>query len=430
MKEIPLQAAEPPKYVIKPISMARYVPDLTARHVIDGMLYRGEVSVLYGPSNSGKSAVVIRLAQSVASGERVLGAEVQKGGVIYVAAEAPLSVRSRAHLILPEDDARDRFLVVAGRPNLSDDEYVRTLIAAGREAMSRFTVPLALIVFDTGARSFGGADENSNEQMTRVIDRANEIAVTLNVHVMIVHHTGKEGDRGARSGVSIPIPLLVAAGDWGPSKIKRKSCGINLSRINGPKIYEDSEMTRKAHYRDDQVEAIVNELHPKFEGQEIPASAVADVLEQLHGITGVNRQALSAKVKQFRDQIISREEDDLVSALDEADDARIEHLGRVFIHDTKVLFARRAIALRSRTADTLEDLRRKLAGVSDARDLALDEIASLKKELAVASAELAERDRLLDAKNAELLAMAGEIRAYTTVLSHLNRAAQGPEQVV
>jgi len=203
MKEIPLQAAEPPKYVIRPISMARYVPDLSARHVIDGMLYRGEVSVLYGPSNSGKSAVVIRLAQSVASGERVLGAEVQKGGVFYVAAEAPLSVRSRAHLILPEDDARDRFLVVAGRPNLSDDEYVRTLIAAGREAMSRFTVPLALIVFDTGARSFGGADENSNEQMTRVIDRANEIAVTLNVHVMIVHHTGKEGDRGARGASAI-----------------------------------------------------------------------------------------------------------------------------------------------------------------------------------------------------------------------------------
>lgn len=203
MNENQLQHAKQPRYVIQPVSMSGYSPDLTARHVIDGMLYRGEVSVLYGPSNSGKSAVVIRLAQAVASGEPILGAEVQKGGVLYVAAEAPLSVQSRAHLILSDEEARERFLVVAGRPNLNDDEYVQTLISAGRAVMASATMPLALLVFDTGARSFGGADENNNEQMTRVIDRAGEIAAALGVHVMIVHHTGKEGDRGARGASAI-----------------------------------------------------------------------------------------------------------------------------------------------------------------------------------------------------------------------------------
>lgn len=203
MNEDQPQAEKKPRYVIRPVSMSGYSPDLTARHVIDGMLYRGEVSVLFGPSNSGKSAVVIRLGQAVASGEPILGAEVQKGGVLYVAAEAPISVRDRAHLILADDEARDRFMVIAGRPNLNDDEYVQAMISAGLAATISSTVPLALLVFDTGARSFGGADENSNEEMTRVIERAGEIAAALNIHVMIVHHTGKEGDRGARGASAI-----------------------------------------------------------------------------------------------------------------------------------------------------------------------------------------------------------------------------------
>lgn len=195
-------APKVPTYQFFAQSMAGYQPDLTPNFAVDGLLYRGEVSVLFGPSNCGKTAVVVRMAQAIVTGEALAGAEVQHGMVLYAAAEAPRSVKARAHVILPDDEARERFIVLKGRPNLNDDHYVRAFIEFARTVAATAPMPPVMVIFDTGARSFGGADENSNEAMTRVIERAGVIAMELNVHVMIIHHTGKE-DRGARGASAI-----------------------------------------------------------------------------------------------------------------------------------------------------------------------------------------------------------------------------------
>jgi len=153
---------------------------------------------------------------------------------------------------------------------------------------------------------------------------------------------------------------------------------------------------------------------------------VTGALEAKHDIKGVNEATLSAKVKRIRDRIVSREQDDLVASLDEADAKELDRMGRIFVREASILLSKRANAVRARTADTLDELREKLVVASGAKDEALAEIASLKKDLAAATADLAERDRLLDAKTAEVAALVGEIRAYKNMLPHLNKTVESP----
>ena len=60
-----------------------------------------------------------------------------------------------------------------------------------------------MIVFDTLARSRSGGDENTGVDMGLVIKRLEHIRVETGAHVMLVHHTGKDLDRGARGHSSL-----------------------------------------------------------------------------------------------------------------------------------------------------------------------------------------------------------------------------------
>lgn len=64
-------------------------------------------------------------------------------------------------------------------------------------------LPLALVIFDTLSRSIPGGDENKSEDMTRVIEAADAIRDELGAATAIVHHTGKDTQRGARGHSSL-----------------------------------------------------------------------------------------------------------------------------------------------------------------------------------------------------------------------------------
>ena len=55
-----------------------------------------------------------------------------------------------------------------------------------------------IVVIDTLARSMGGRDENSSRDMGQVVASCDLIRNRTGAHVMLVHHEGKDGDRGAR----------------------------------------------------------------------------------------------------------------------------------------------------------------------------------------------------------------------------------------
>src|SRR3990167_5314514 len=63
--------------------------------LIEGMFVKGDGSVLYGDSNSGKTFVAIDMAASISRGIPWMGNKTEKGIVLYIAAESPGSIQRR-----------------------------------------------------------------------------------------------------------------------------------------------------------------------------------------------------------------------------------------------------------------------------------------------------------------------------------------------
>ncbi|MGB0720734.1 MAG: AAA family ATPase, partial [Bdellovibrionales bacterium] len=70
-------------------------PALSADDFVEGLLISTQMSVVYGPSNSGKTFFAADLALHVALGWNWRGLEVDQGGVIYIAAEGSYGIQNR-----------------------------------------------------------------------------------------------------------------------------------------------------------------------------------------------------------------------------------------------------------------------------------------------------------------------------------------------
>jgi hypothetical protein len=58
--------------------------------------------------------------------------------------------------------------------------------------------PLRLVVLDTLSRMIGSGDEDKARDINVVVQKAERIQRELGCHVLVVHHSGKDRDRGAR----------------------------------------------------------------------------------------------------------------------------------------------------------------------------------------------------------------------------------------
>ena len=70
-------------------------PQLHQSYLVKGWLARGAVSMLYGPSNTGKSFLALDIAHHVAKGAPWGGRRVRQGNVLYVAAEGGSGFNNR-----------------------------------------------------------------------------------------------------------------------------------------------------------------------------------------------------------------------------------------------------------------------------------------------------------------------------------------------
>lgn len=174
-------------------------PQLERPYIVKGWLERGQVSVLYGPSNAGKSFLALDIAHHVAKGLTWGRRRTRKGRVLYVAAEGGGSFANRiAALDRPEFWTYVSPMTLTGRDGAAAPlaEVLQHLSAVGGE-------PFALIIFDTMARVMGGLDENTAPDIAQLVAGLDLIRRATGAHVMLVHHTGKDAARGARGHSSL-----------------------------------------------------------------------------------------------------------------------------------------------------------------------------------------------------------------------------------
>lgn len=192
---------------VVPIHRASEVLDMAqVASIIKGILPTKCIAIMYGPPGSSKTFVAINLVAAITRGDgdwfgypikKIAGMDEIPG--VYVTAEPGawgLRIRAEqeAHGVIPEA------LGSVWEPlNLFLKPDVDTLIESVREE----GLDGGILVIDTMNQLFPGADENSSGDMGRIIKTLRRIQFELSCTVLVIHHSGKDKEKGMRGHSSL-----------------------------------------------------------------------------------------------------------------------------------------------------------------------------------------------------------------------------------
>lgn len=168
--------------------------------LINGVLTQAEISMIAGPSQSGKSFLALDVAMSVLRGSYWMGCRTRQGGVLYQAGEGQKGLKKRLRAYrktngLNGSDALP-FVLLPRRLDLyGSDDHTDAFIAEARHWATTFPVPLELIVIDTWATATPGASEVDGKDVSAVLQRCARIVEATGATVLIIHHMNADGSR-------------------------------------------------------------------------------------------------------------------------------------------------------------------------------------------------------------------------------------------
>lgn len=201
------QPLKPAKPGLPIVYFSEVSPNLDAADFVEGVLIEEAMSVVYGPSNCGKTFFATDLGMHIACGWPWRGREVEQGGVLYCALEGGHGISNRIAAFRAEhalQDANVPFCIVPVSINLLDPEADRQrVVDAVNEAAAKLGIPVKLIVIDTLARAMAGGNENAPDDMGALVSSVSFIQQAVKSHVMLIHHSGKDQAQGARGHSSL-----------------------------------------------------------------------------------------------------------------------------------------------------------------------------------------------------------------------------------
>lgn len=166
--------------------------DPSPRWLVDGLLPRSGVMVIWGEPSCGKSFFAFDLVGHIALGQPYGERHVEQGTALYIACEGESGVVDRAVAFRQErvEEGEDPPLLVmrTGLDLVIDCDELTAAIRAQHEG------PLAVIVVDTLNRSLHGS-ENKDEDMSSYVRAAEQLRVAFNCLIILIHHCGIAGER-------------------------------------------------------------------------------------------------------------------------------------------------------------------------------------------------------------------------------------------
>ncbi len=175
------------------------------QYLIKGLLDKGSMSDLFGPSNSGKTFVALDIALHIALGWPWSGLKTRQGKVVYIAGEGGIGVQERLEAFKLHhalEEYPDFYLIPKNIALRGEDARPFDLIDAIKQIGG-----VELLVIDTLARAMAGGNENASEDMGELIQNCDHIRHETGAHVMVIHHTGKDIERGARGHSSLKAAI-------------------------------------------------------------------------------------------------------------------------------------------------------------------------------------------------------------------------------
>ncbi|MDG2518086.1 AAA family ATPase [Lysobacter soli] len=212
------------------------------------------LALMFGDPGCGKSFAAIDLACCVATGAPWHGRLTTPGAVFYIAGEGQngLARRFAAWEAHNGVSLKGVPLFVSLRPaRLFDITAAQAVSEAVEELATASGQAPAFIVIDTLARNFGGADENSAQDMGAFIANLDEYLRTrFRACVMIVHHSGHADKSRARGSTALKGAL-----DAEYSVTKDEA---SLIRIEATKM-KDAEQPEPVAFRMDRVQLSIRD---------------------------------------------------------------------------------------------------------------------------------------------------------------------------
>lgn len=166
--------------------------------LIPGFLPAEGTAMMFGPPGSYKSFAALDIALSLAAGRACYGAEAQSPvPTVYFAGEGARGIeklRRPAWRLAHQIEAPLPFYTVDTVPLVArPEEFLQAI-----EAIEGRAIRPGLVVIDTTARSIAGMNENDAKDAGLFVEAIDMLKRALKCTVLVVHHTGKDRDRGAR----------------------------------------------------------------------------------------------------------------------------------------------------------------------------------------------------------------------------------------
>lgn len=204
---LPAEAVEPPKERFAIIDADAFTRRAPVDWLVKGVLPKHSLTMEYGGSGDGKTFVTLDMCMAICRGIEWNGKKVNKGRVIYVCAEGAGGFVSRIKAYCKENEIdiqglKEVFGVITDVPNFRTPADVK-IITERALAWG----PVDLIVIDTLGQTITGADENSGKDMSVAMKCAETLQKALHTTVKLIHHAGKDEDRGARGWSGMKGPL-------------------------------------------------------------------------------------------------------------------------------------------------------------------------------------------------------------------------------
>lgn len=196
---------------------------------VKGIIPQSGLAMILGEYQAGKSFAAIDLALHIAWGLSYMGRKVRQGGVVYIAAEGGLMMvhhrfnvaeRELQGRIAAENLARkDRgepplrrapIAILPQAPNLSrtgDPRPLEATVEDAKQAIEAGGFHMAAVVLDTLHVAMAGAEENSASDAGHVLAPLRGIADRHETAAILVHHLGKDAERGSRGSNAFPAAM-------------------------------------------------------------------------------------------------------------------------------------------------------------------------------------------------------------------------------
>jgi hypothetical protein len=180
--------------------------NLEDKTLIKDVIGQQELSVIYGESNCGKTFFMTDLSMHIARGINWRDKRVSPGGVMYAALEGARGMSGRFVAYCTKHNIENPnfpfAIMPCGLDFYSEKSNINEFIDMIKRSQDDIGDP-KLIVIDTLARAMAGGDENSGQDMGKLVYYSDIIRAETKAHLSFIHHSGKNKALGARGHSSL-----------------------------------------------------------------------------------------------------------------------------------------------------------------------------------------------------------------------------------